>query len=233
MTTVTLTGSVLTEATGTVYFQYGPNTAYGASTVHQPVGGSTSTRSIATNLSGLSPGTIYHYRLVAENAGGPSYGADQTFMTLILPPPVLVCACLPPPAPTVTNLAESHRVWRAGSKLAQISKAKAPVGTTFSFSLNESARVMFGFSQQAAGRKVNGRCLVQTRANSHRHACKRTLNAGTLPFTGHLGTNKVSFEGRTTGSKKLQPGTYTLTVTATNAGGRRSSPKQLTFTIVK
>jgi hypothetical protein len=233
MTTVTLTGSVLTEAIGTVYFQYGPNTAYGASTVHQPVGGSTSTRSIATNLSGLSPGTIYHFRVVAENAGGPSFGADQTFTTGSVPPIMTGCSCATALRPVVSGLHQSHSTWREGSKLAQLSRTRAPVGTMLSFSLNESARVTFLFSQQVAGRKVNGRCLAQTRANSHRHACKRTLNAGTLPFTGHLGPNKVSFQGRVASSKKLQPGTYTLTVTATDAGGRHSSPKQLSFTIVK
>jgi hypothetical protein len=33
-------------------------------------------------LSGLTPSTTYHYRLVAENAGGTGTGADATFTTL-------------------------------------------------------------------------------------------------------------------------------------------------------
>jgi hypothetical protein len=59
------------------------------------------------------------------------------------------------------------------------------------------------------------------------------VTKGTLSFTGHAGTNHVSFQGRISRSKRLQLGTYTLIITATNAAGQGSSPKQLTFTIVK
>jgi hypothetical protein len=38
-------------------------------------------------LAGLSPGTTYHYRIVASNANGRSLGADQSFVTPT-PPPV-------------------------------------------------------------------------------------------------------------------------------------------------
>jgi hypothetical protein len=37
-------------------------------------------------LTGLAPGTRYHYRLLAANSGGTAYGLDQTFQTTTLPP---------------------------------------------------------------------------------------------------------------------------------------------------
>ncbi len=64
---------------GTAYFQYGVTAAYGQSTAGQSIGAAEVASSFAAAVSGLSPGTTYHFRVVAENAAGTSYGADQTF----------------------------------------------------------------------------------------------------------------------------------------------------------
>jgi FG-GAP repeat len=227
--TATLNGTVGAGASSAAYFQYGTSVAYGISTPGQGIGASTSSGSLSAVVGGLSPATTYHFRIVAENSGGVSYGADQTFTTALLP--IIIPG---PTPPSVTNAAQSHRIWRESNKLAHISrKRKPPVGTTFSFTLNEPASVSFAFTQQVAGRKVNGKCVAQTKANRRKHACKRTVTQGTLSFTGHARTNKVSFQGRISRSKKLRPGTYTLIITATSTAGQRSSPRQLTFTIVK
>ncbi len=65
----------------TVSFQYGTTTAYGTSTPMQSQTGSTY-RDIAANISGLSPNTIYHFRIVATNSAGTRFGGDRTFTTL-------------------------------------------------------------------------------------------------------------------------------------------------------
>jgi hypothetical protein len=230
----TLNGNAVGETASTVRFQSGTSTAYGASTPAQTLAASILPRAATATLNGLAPSTTYHFRIVAENAGGPSYGADQTFTTA--PAPVLIpgrCGiCAPPRRPTVTNVSESHRVWRRGNRLARISR-KAPIGTTFSFNLNQQAAVSFTFTQQVSGRKLGGRCVAPTKANRAKHACRRVLTRGTLSFAGHAGANRVAFQGRLSRSKKLPPGTYTLVIVATNGPGRRSPPKQLTFTIVK
>jgi N-acetylneuraminic acid mutarotase len=233
VSSATLNGTVVDETLSTAYFQYGTSAAYGASTAHQSAGASINPRPVSAIASGLSPGTIYHFRIVAENSGGPSYGADQTFTTAAAT--TLPKFASTPPPPSVSNATQSHRSWRKGNALARFSRKHklAPLGTTFSFTLNEQASVSFAFTQQVGGRKVNGKCAAQTKANRHKHACKRTVTRGTLSFTGHAGTNKVSFQGRISHSKQLQAGTYTLIITATNAAGQRSSPKQLTFTIVR
>jgi hypothetical protein len=142
-------------------------------------------------------------------------------------------ATVSPLVPIVASVTESHRSWRAGSALARFSRRqKPPIGTTFTFTLNEPATVTFGFSQQLRGRKVNGKCLVQTRRNRHKPSCHRTTIAGALVFTGHAGRNQVVFQGRLSPSKRLEPGSYTVTITAV-AAGRGSTPQTLTFTIVK
>jgi hypothetical protein len=137
-------------------------------------------------------------------------------------------------APIVANATESHRRWREGNRLATISRTRRPpVGTTFAFALNEQAGISLTFSQSLRGRRVNGKCVAQTRRNRRRHACQRTVIAGALSFTGHLGTNRVAFQGRLSQSRKLKPGGYTLAITAVNAAGQGSKPQTLSFTIVK
>ena len=43
----------------------------------------------STKVSGLQPGTLYHFRIVATNVAGTSYGPDRTFVTLTGPRPVV------------------------------------------------------------------------------------------------------------------------------------------------
>ncbi len=150
-----------------------------------------------------------------------------------LPCPALLKVLTTPPV--LANASQSNRRWREGTRLASFSRKRKlpPLGTTFSFTLNELASVRFAFTQRVGGRKVNGKCVAQTKKNRHKRACKRTVTQGLLTFAGHDGTNKVSFQGRISHSKKLRPGIYTLVITATNAAGQRSAAKQLSFTILK
>ena len=244
----TLNGTVGAGGSSTAYFQYGTTVAYGSSTAAQSVGASSSPSPLAAAIGGLAPGTTYHFRLVAENSGGVAYGGDQTFTTearattstteVTTTPPAQLTSTSSVPAetplpPAVQNAHESATRWREGNELARISGAKkTPTGTTFSFSLNEQATVTFSFTQSVSGRKAGGKCVTQTEKNRRKPACTRTVTAGTLTFTGHGATNKVAFQGRVSPVKKLEPGRYTLVITATNSAGVRSAPTSLSFTIV-
>jgi NHL repeat len=78
----TLHGTVDPASTATsIRFEYGTTPAYGASTAPVSVGSGSNPTNVSQAVSGLLPATQYHYRLVAENAGGTSYGANQTFTT--------------------------------------------------------------------------------------------------------------------------------------------------------
>jgi CSLREA domain-containing protein len=153
-----------------------------------------------------------------------------------LTPPILTSPTSPasPTAPSVTNVTQAHGTWRDGNLLAHLaSTRRPPVGTTFAFALSEQAHFGLAFTQRVGGRKVKGRCVAQTKTNRRQGACQRTVTRGGLSFSGHSGTNRVSFQGRISRTKKLEPGRYTLTITATNATGQHSSAKALRFTIVK
>jgi hypothetical protein len=61
------------------FFQYGTTTAYGSATPSQSAGTGASPASEAASLNGLTPGTVYHYRMVAISPAGTVDGTDQTF----------------------------------------------------------------------------------------------------------------------------------------------------------
>ena len=79
---VFLKGSVLPNGLETTYyFEYGLTDAYGSTTVTGSAGSGATQSSIQTYLTDLSPDTTYHYRIVASNNLGTSYGDDKTFVT--------------------------------------------------------------------------------------------------------------------------------------------------------
>ena len=81
-TSATLTGSVNPRGQPTTYsFQYGPTTAYGAHTAQGNAGNGTGNVSASGTVGSLSPSTTYHYRILAANASGTTFGADRTFTT--------------------------------------------------------------------------------------------------------------------------------------------------------
>jgi hypothetical protein len=85
ITNATLNGSVDPDnAATTWYFQWGATTAYGNITPAQIIPGSNDTTLVSAIISGF--GATTHFRLVAMNANGTSFGADKTFQAVILPP---------------------------------------------------------------------------------------------------------------------------------------------------
>ena len=78
----TLHGTVNPNGQATTsYFEYGTSTSYGIKTPVKSLGSGTSTTNVSASISGLTPGTVYHVRLVASNAIGTNSGGDQTFTT--------------------------------------------------------------------------------------------------------------------------------------------------------
>jgi carbohydrate binding protein with CBM4/9 domain len=79
-----LSGTVNPRGESTTYqFQYGTDTSYGneVPTTAGSVGSGSSPVSETATLTGLTSSTIYHYRLVATNSTGTTYGQDMTFTT--------------------------------------------------------------------------------------------------------------------------------------------------------
>ncbi len=82
----TLGGSVDPRGHDTsYYFQYGPTKSYGGQTTIADAGAGAGAVNVSQGVAGLQPLTVYHYRLVAVNSGGPAIGADRTLLTTKVP----------------------------------------------------------------------------------------------------------------------------------------------------
>ncbi|MCU0287897.1 MAG: hypothetical protein MUF15_16090 [Acidobacteria bacterium] len=78
----TLNGTINPNGkSSTYYFEYGTTTSYGSTTTSTTAGSGSSAVSVSSPITGLSPNTTYHYRLVGTNSDGTSSGVDKTFTT--------------------------------------------------------------------------------------------------------------------------------------------------------
>jgi len=91
-TEATLNGTVNPNGVSTTYhFEYGKTAAYGTSVPVPSESVGSGSEPVAKNktIGGLARETTYHFRIVAENSEGVSYGADRSFTTLATTPSYL------------------------------------------------------------------------------------------------------------------------------------------------
>ncbi|HKG04131.1 MAG TPA: hypothetical protein VKB03_13190 [Conexibacter sp.] len=134
--------------------------------------------------------------------------------------------------PELTRTSLTHKRFRVGRRAtAQVAGAqaaakrrarrtrRAPVGTTFRFTLNTRANVAIAIERQAPGRLV-GRFCKRPAHRLRRHLrCFRWARAGRLSRGGlNAGTNRIAFSGRIS-RKALKPGSYRARLRASSAGG--------------
>ena len=86
-TDATLNGTADPNGSNTsAWFEYGTNTTYGQTTASVDVGSGGSPVAYHRPVSGLSCGGMnYHFRAVANGAGGTDYGSDRSFTTSACP----------------------------------------------------------------------------------------------------------------------------------------------------
>ena len=245
-TAATLNGSVspntLKAGDASYNFEYGPTMGYGSVTPTATNGSG----AVSAAVSGLSPNTTYHYRLVATNSdGGSASSADMTFTTRPAP--------APPPhvKPKITGLGETHRLFVVGRNVTPLNAAadnrtllnggnspgtqptpgRHAKGTVFSFTLNQAATVKIKLSAQKPGRLQGRKCRPPSPKLQNRPRCTRSVRVVTLTRTGIVGLNLVAFSGRLP-HRILPPGRYQAVYTATNENGI-SGPQTIGFTIVR
>ena len=79
-TSATLNGTVNPNGFSTTYhFEWGTTTSYGNNTTSASAGSGTGDVPVSANISGLTSGITYHFRLVASNTDGPTNGIDKSF----------------------------------------------------------------------------------------------------------------------------------------------------------
>lgn len=83
VSSATLRGTVTPNGLSTSWwFEYGRSTSYGSRTASHSAGSGRSARAVSSGVTRLRSATTYHFRLVAQNSRGRSYGHDATFTTV-------------------------------------------------------------------------------------------------------------------------------------------------------
>jgi endonuclease/exonuclease/phosphatase family metal-dependent hydrolase len=81
-TTATLGGTLNPNGFETSWHvELGTTAAYGATSLSQTLSAGIANVNVAFQLTGLTPGTTYHFHFVAGNSAGPSNGPDRMFTT--------------------------------------------------------------------------------------------------------------------------------------------------------
>jgi hypothetical protein len=206
--------TVSTPANGAVFVRGSSVTASYLCTAAAPA---TIVSCAANTLSGgkidTSTTGAHHFTATALDSDGVSASASVTY--------TVVAA-----RPQISALREASSHWAT----RRIKGARVPVGTTFSFSLDQSAKVTLRFARQGAGRMKGGHCVAAAKAPAGARSCKLALGAGSISVSGQRGANAVTFDGRTV-SGNLGAGSYTVTLTAVGLSGKPSPPATLHFTV--
>jgi hypothetical protein len=108
---VAFTASINPNAAPTTYrFQYGTSTAYGLETFGRSLAASVLPQSVSFRINSLAPRTTYHFRVVASNRAGTTFGPDTIAQTGPFPPGELVVT-------TTRRAARSHPLFVTRGRL--------------------------------------------------------------------------------------------------------------------
>ena len=229
-TTATVAGAVDPSGYPASYaFEYSPSNGPVSRTPLLDAGSGTAYVPVSATLTGLSPGTIYQYRLVVwRGVTLAATGAYGSFVTATAPPAPVTVQDLTPPKLTAMGLApRTFKAANSGPSLMASGKA----GTRVTFTLTEAATVSFRIERAGPGRMVNGRCRRQTGATSSGKPCTYYMTLpGGFTWHGKLGVNVVRLTGRLN-NRRLASGSYRLVGTPRDASGNVGPALRIAFTI--
>ncbi|MFI5009262.1 MAG: hypothetical protein ACHQDY_03205, partial [Solirubrobacterales bacterium] len=204
----------------------------------QQLGGGGEPLPVSATATGLAPGTTYTATLTAASVQGSASGSPVTFTTA---PTSVACECASKKAmgPVVSALQLSPIRFRRGRHVARLAtragrrKPATPIGTTISFQLSAAATVTLGFERAQPGQLVGHSCLAPSRRRRRAHRCSRYVPAaGAVSLAAPASANHIRFEGVLDTGRKLAPGSYRLTLSASDAAGRTVAAQRPTFTLL-
>lgn len=212
---------------GSLFFQYGTSNAYGSGTADQALAAQSGASNYAASLSGLQPGTTYHFRVVTTNPDGTVYGPDEVFTTAAAPAPAPSTPTSPSPSPSTPS-----------------SSSPAPPSDRFTFgkaTVASGGKVTLPVTAPDAGRfTAKATFTVRSTVITHQHG-KRVVKHVTKTYTYGTanvrstgkGTFKLVFALSASAARELKAlgiRQVTFAVTFTPAGGKANrETKQLTI----
>ncbi len=219
-TSAQLQGGVYPNGNDTTYWwEYGTTSAYGQQTPATNIGGGTAPVPVSDSLTGLAPGTTYHYRLVAENLPfGTEYGYDFTLTT--------------PSSSTATSTTSSSQnpTTTQSTTSTTTTTAAPPVtgsgGSSGSGSTAPAAPSLVGIRLASAATTATLSATIASRGAATAYA----LQYGTTPALGRSAQGSLADSSWTQPRnvtltlRNLSPGKiYYLRVVASDAGGSATS----------
>ncbi len=109
-------------------FEYGPTTSYGSRAKCTPLPGATASAvAVSAAVTGLTDATTYHYRVVATNVAGTSFGADETFTTPLNPPTVQTKAA------ALIGVTSADLIGSVNPNLVEVQQCEFEYGTTAAY----------------------------------------------------------------------------------------------------
>lgn len=209
--TATVNGTVNAGGVSTtVSFEYGLTTSYGGTTTTTTLTGSTST-SVSGSLSGLAAETTYHYRVVATNSYGTTYGSDLTFTTTAVGAVV---------APTATTSAAS-----ASSTTATLNGTVNANGSSTTVTFEYGTTSSYGLTATATPSTVTGSTSTSVAAS---------LSGLTASTTYYFRVKAVNGGGTTYGAQQTfttSAASFGTISTVSPASASRGSTVTLTLTL--
>jgi hypothetical protein len=210
----TLGGSLIPSLrAASFHFEYGKTTTYGSQTPAQTAGGSLSAVGVTAPISGLKPGTTYHFRLVATGDATVA-GKDATFKTARV---------------ALSKLRLSPSRFRAAPTGGSISR-KPKTGTSVTYTVSDAGKTTFRVLKAAAGRRAGKKCRKPSARNRRGRKCTRFVSLGKFSHKDKAGKNKLHFTGRVH-RHKLAPGKYRLRATP-RANGVNGKSRTARFKVV-
>jgi CSLREA domain-containing protein len=210
------------EVAAGVHFEYGTTIAYGQSTGTQTIDGIGQQTLSPAAITGLTPGTTYHFSLVATSTDGTVRTADATFITNAAP-----SGGGGPGGPgqrTSAPPALSHLTINPG-KLVRRGRHHV----TIAYVDSAAARTTIVLLRRTSGVQRGKRCVAAGRRPST-HRCTRLVRVGSLSHADRIGRNRLHLTTRL-GRVSLPVGTYVLRFTP-RLRGRTGQTRTLRLRVV-
>ena len=135
----------------------------------------------------------------------------------------------PPPPPTET-LALAVSDFRFTPPRFRVTHK---LGSNVHFTLSTAADVQLLIERVRFGRLVGGQCRPMSPESIGHARCKRLTRKGVLSYARrNSGTNFILFSGKVA-RRALVPGRYRATITASDASGNKSTPRQAGFMVLR
>ena len=211
-----------------VRFNYGLTSTYSTNTTWKSIGNGDDFVAQSVNLSGLTPGTTYHYRIEAKNAEGTSYGKDSTFTTKDFPSlaysydsTLCVGDVLSITNQSTISMGTLSYVWQIRNSSGSLVHTSTDVNPTFAMATagTYTIKLTASSSDAVTTTKTTGLVVEAIPTPSITAGGATTFcQGGTVTLTGSTGYQSYMWSnGSTTSSIAVaDSNAYTLTVSSAN-----------------